>query len=157
MRIARKQLGKTVQEAASGAGIHFQAWYLTECGVYNDIPPKIDSYLYSFGFLLKSEEYTAFRQANQRKFGEIYLIGKGLPAVSNLTSPIKSYREHVGIRSRTFFSKGLCVQPAHTYGLEKGSIKNLPTQIVDALVMAGVPKDDVEELDERTQVYYESH
>jgi hypothetical protein len=85
------------------------------------------------------------------------LVNKGLPPVGNSVPPIKAYREFVGCRSRAFFAKGLCVQPAALYKLELGLIKSLPSQLSDALLVAGVGADDVEELDERTKDYYGAH
>lgn len=154
VRIARKRIGKTVEGAAAEAGIHWQAWYLTECGVYNDVPPAIDEYFYQRGYILIGSEYNEFRCRNQRDFGLLYLVNKGLPPVDNSVSPMTSYREWVGCRSRSFFAKGLCVQPAVLYLLELGKCKTLPGQLRSALLIAGVSEEDVDELDSRTEDYY---
>lgn len=156
VRIARFRIGKTVQQAADGAGIKWQAWYMTECGCYNDVPPKIERFLYGLGYLLSSDEYTDFRKAQQRKFGELFIQDKGLPVASLAHPPIKVYREHIGVRSRTSFAKGLCIQPALLYKLENGQAKHLPDQIYQALVTAGLTVDQADELDERTREYYEN-
>ena len=157
VRKARKQLNKTVQQAADGADIHWQAWFMTECGCYNDIPPKIASYLANNGLTIDGEEYTEFRKSQQRDFGELFAIGeRGLPPASLSQPPIRAYREHIGVRSRTSFAKGLCVQPALMYRLENGQVKYLPDQIYQALLVAGLSTEDADELDERTTEYFEN-
>lgn len=157
IRLLRHRLGKTVQAAADEAGIHWQAWYMTECGCYNDVPPKISIYLKGKGYGFSDEDYQNFRLVQQRIFGEEYLKRKGLPAPTLAVPPITEFRKYHGIRSRTSFAKGLCVQPALLYKLEHGMVKYLPDQLYQALLQAGLPVEEVEELDNRTTEYYESH
>lgn len=157
VRIARKRLGKTVKQIAKEADVHFQAWYLTECGCYNRVPPVILKYLFGKNILISNDEYQKFRQDSQALFGARHFNGCGLPAFSNTLPPIEAFRLHCGIESRAAFAKGLCVQVALLYKLEHGEVRHLPAQVFQALITAGLPVEEVEELDERTVEFYESH
>lgn len=155
--MARKRLGKTVEKAAFEAGVNRQLWYLTECGCYSSIPPVIDYYLKQKDQPVDPLDYLQFRLNTQKEFGRKHLVGKGLPDQSLKIPPIEAFRLHCGVETRASFAKGLCIQVALMYKLEHGEAKHLPIQIYDALRIAGLPVDDLEELDERTVEYYECH
>lgn len=157
VRRARKKIGKSVEQASKEAGIHWQTWYLTECGCYSAIPPAITGYFRRKDLPVLNEDYQSFRLASQKEFGFQNLLNKGLPPFHSGIAPIQAFREHCGIDSRASFAKGLCIQVALMFKLEHGNVRFLPRQVYDALINAGLPVEDVEELNERTQEHYESH
>lgn len=157
VRRARQKTGKSISQAAEEAKINWQTWYLTECGCYDGIPPAILSFFRRRGVVVSQEEYTWFRNVTQREFGRTHFTGKGLPPFKSTVPPIEAFRVHCGIARRAPFAKGLCVQVAFLFKLEHGETKHLPRQVYSALLTAGLPVEEVEELDERTVEYYEGH
>lgn len=155
VRVARNRLAKTIDEAADAAGVHWQAWYLTECGVYNDVPPSINSYLRKNDVAIDGADYTKWRRSRQREFGERHSLATiGLPEPSSRICPFLSFREWIGI-SRLELAKSLCVQPAVLYKLETGQSRHLPQQLAEALEVAGLPVELIDELNDRTEEFYE--
>lgn len=155
VRTARRSLGKSISKIAHEAGVHEQAWYLTECGCYSQIPPKIRLFL-QHRTELNLEEYQTFRIQTQRLFGEAFLSKYKLPEATIRLPPLEAFIQINEIPNRTFFAKALCVQPSLVYRTLLGSARELPSQIREALKEAGVSEDDVYELNERTIEYYES-
>lgn len=155
VRVARQKLARTIEEAAEEANVHWQAWYLTECGVYNDVPPAIADYLAAKGRPVDDDAYTWFRENQQRKFGNHYFRNFKLPEPDLRVAPIKALRDEIDV-SRLHFAKSLCVQPALLYKLERAETRALPSQIRAALLTAGLTHEQVEELNERCIEFYES-
>lgn len=155
VRTARRSLGKSIGKIAQEAGIHEQAWYLTECGCYARIPPRIVTYLHH-RVPLDIAAYDVFRKQTQRIFGEAFLNPYKMPEASIRLPPLEAFIQANEIPNRTFFAKALCVQPSLVYRTLLGSARELPSQIREALKEAGVSEDDVYELNERTIEYYES-
>lgn len=155
VRIARQSLGKSIGRISQEAGIHYQAWYLTECGCYARIPPKILKYL-SRRTVINTSDYVRYRKETQEIFGEAFLVNYKLPEPSTRKPPLESFLEINGIPNRTYFAKAICVQPSLVYRTLLGDAKELPSQIRAALSNAGVSSDDLYELNERTIEYYES-
>jgi len=155
VRAARQSLGKSIHKIAQEAGVHEQAWYLTECGCYARIPPKIVKFL-KHRVTLDHSAYEEFRKQTQRLFGQAYLTPYQLPEVSIKLPPLEAFLQANGIPNRTFFAKAICVQPSLVYRTLLGDARELPSQIREALREAGVEEDDVYELNERTIEYYES-
>lgn len=155
VRIARQSLGKSISRISQEAGIHEQAWYLTECGCYVRIPPRILKYL-SRRTGINTSEYDKFRRETQQIFGEAFLENYKLPDPSLRLPPLEAFLEINEIPNRTFFAKAICVQPSLVYRTLLGDAKELPSQIREALGNAGVTSDDLYELNERTIEYFES-
>lgn len=153
IRQARVAIKKTIGEAAEGAGVNWQTWFLTENGCYEDIPGRIIDYLGRIN--VSTEEYFAYRESKQKEFGESHNFDSiGLPPVDLNLSPIESFRKSLG-KSRADFAKSLATQVAHLYNCEKGRCRFIPSGLRDALLTAGLPMSLVDELDERQQEFYE--
>lgn len=155
VRTARRSLGKSIGKIAQEAGVHEQAWYLTECGCYARIPPKILNFLKS-RTSVDVEAYEEFRKQTQKMFGKLFLKNYVLPEASVRRPPLDVFIQINDIPNRTFFSKAICVQPSLVYRTLLGEARELPSQIREALRNAGISEDDIYELNERTIEYYES-
>lgn len=153
IRQARLAVRKTINEAAEGAGINWQTWFLAENGCYEEIPGKIVDYLGRLN--VSAEEYFKYRENKQREFGHANNFDTlGLPPVDLRVSPIESLRKLLG-KSRADFAKSLATQVAHLYNCEKGRCRFIPTGLREALLTAGLAVEKVNELDERQEEFYE--
>lgn len=150
VRVARLAIHKTIAEASEAAGIHWQTWFLTEQGCYEEVPGRIMDYLGRLSFA--EEEYYQYRFDKQKAFGERYSLV--LPPVDLHKSPVQSIRESLNL-SRASFAKSLAVQVAHLYNCEKGRARFLPSSLREALQNAGLPVESLDELDERQEEFYE--
>lgn len=155
VRKARRSRGRTIKKIAGEAGIHEQAWYLTECGCYQKIPPKILRYFSKHGVPIDITAYDDFRLRTQARFGENYFQPYIIPPASTSQPPLISFIEANGVDNITFFAKAACIQPSLLYRVTVGSAKQLPTQVRKALANFGLDPDDIYELNERTIEYYE--
>lgn len=158
IRLARNLRGQSIEKAAADAGVHWQAWYLTECGVYNEIPPTILDHLSSLGedATLVTQHYHEFVSQQRAAFSAKHkkhftLEGLGVP--TRTQSPVEHFRRTLGL-SRLGFCKSLCVQPGVLYRVEHGKSRSLPQQVRDALREVGMADSLIEELDTRTEEYY---
>lgn len=138
-------------EFAEDCGVNYQALYLNECGVYPTVLPAILECLRKLDNDSEqmAEEYTEFRLAKRRTFGELHNL-KGLPPPVGTLHPFTAFRQALGV-SRSLLAKTLCVHPAGLYRLELGMMKHLPGDVREALLVAGFPGTLVEELDYRTE------
>lgn len=153
MRVARRLLHRTIGAAAEEAGVHWQAWYLQECGCYERILPAIESFFdkKDAGGKLQ-EEYREFVKSRRLQFNQNY-SARHLPKVNSNISPIELFRAQIGV-NRTSFAKRICIQPAHLYRLERGLAKYLPEQVVDAFQEIGFTLEDIDEFNERQEDFY---
>lgn len=153
VRIARQSLHKTIAEASEAAGVHWQTWFLTENGCYEEIPVRIVDYLGRLN--VAAEEYYNYRKEKQRAFGEEYNFSSlELPGVDLRCSPVQLLREQLS-KSRTDFAKSFAIQTAHLFNCEKARCKFLPTGLRDGLLTAGLTTEQVDELDARQEEFYE--
>lgn len=157
VRRVRKQANRTIQQFAGDCGVHYQAVYMAECGVYPVILPKILDYMVSLGenATVLQAEYAKFQSDRRTESRAIFTGEFSLPNPGLDKAPMTKLIEHLGM-SKQQFAKVLCVQPALIYRLDKGTWKTLPTQIEEALKDIGFPDDLLEELNERTEEYYEA-
>lgn len=157
VRTARESIHKTLQQAASGADVHWQLWYLTECGCYARIPPKIEHYLRRKQVWSEEVEdgYRLYQLYCRDAFGKHYFTeGFELPQPSLAQHPVVAFIEQCKL-SRSQFAKQLCVQPAVLYKTVENASRHLPRQLIDALTEASLPVELLEELQIRMEEYYE--
>jgi hypothetical protein len=159
VRVARTLLHRTLVQAASGAGIHWQVWYLTECGCYETIPKKIKNFLNKHDTETRinitelESNYRGYQLGNRKAFGDTFKQ-YSLSAASLQENPFASFRAVLGI-TRANCAKRLCVQPAILYKVETGRSRNLPESLLNALKDADLPVELIEELDTRLEEFYE--
>lgn len=148
----RQEERLTLAQFADRAGVHLQAVFLNERGVYPTILPSILSYMHR----LRPEgrgwqsEYTAYVLEKRLEFGAHYDLPNtqlGPPVGSN---PFRGWRDQYDL-SRMAVAKGLCVHPASLYKVEHDETKHLPEQLVVALKVAGMPSMVIEELQFRLE------
>lgn len=157
MRRIRLHHHKTLERFSEECGVHLQALYLTEQGVYPHVLPKIMQYLTHLGYVSSTveREYTAYVQIKRQAFGSKYdlasLTDLGAPTPDQ--PPVEVFREKYGL-SRMALAKELCVHPASLYKLEMGTAVHLPEQMVAALHEAGMRYTIIAELNFRTEEYY---
>lgn len=150
---------RTLVQCAAASGVHWQVWYLTECGCYEQIPKRIRQYLshrLAERYDDVEEKYRTYQRISRENARELLQANQELPQSSLTYQPFRAYRETIGV-SRAYLAKILCVQPAILYKLESGRSRNLPESLTRALKEAGLPVEIIEELDARTEEYYESH
>lgn len=157
LRKARTELwpNKSLDEIVNEVGINYQMWYLTECGCYDSISPRIKIYLQNGGFDISRLDYSysEFQREQRASFRERYSDARInlLPVVSG--NPMRDYWEQFGL-SRTAFAKALCIQPATLYKLENLQMRSLSGQLMEALEDAGMTIQNIEELNERIEEAY---
>src|SRR2546423_931364 len=119
VRLARVSLGLTLEAVSELASVHVQAWYLTECGCYTEIPPAISSYLQRKGIHLGElqADYTGFVVGTRTRFSRAFGPFNSLPKVNCLESPVVTWRGTLNL-SRAALAKGACIQPAVLYKCE---------------------------------------
>lgn len=153
VRVARQAVHKTIAEASEEAGVNWQTWFLTENGCYEEIPGRIMDYLGRLN--LATEEYYQYRENKQREFGEKFQLSTfELPEVDLRISPVQSFREKLG-KTRTDLAKSLATQTAHLYNCEKAKARFIPSGLREALRIAGLSSEKIEELDARQEEFYE--
>src|SRR5215213_4853163 len=83
IKAARSKAGLTLAQASSEAGVHLQAFFLQEQGVYPEILPAIQSWLvlHEYDIKIATEEYHEFQKAKRRDNGErlglaVYELGE---------------------------------------------------------------------------------
>lgn len=148
---------KTLGQAAKESGVHWQLWYLTECGCYAGIPPAIEHYLRRKQIWTESipTGYSEYQVTCRIAFGRKYFNeGFSLPQPSISRHPVSTLHDQLKL-SRSQFAKQLCVQPAVLYKSTGNTSRHLPRQLVDALTEAGLPVEVIEELQDRTEEFYE--
>lgn len=155
IRVAREEIGKTLQEFAALCKIHYQALFLSENGVYPGVLPSIRKYLTNnldFDGEVLDREYKEFVRLRRVQFERNYGTWT-LPEPYLGDSPVVVWREALGL-SRLALAKELCVQPSLLYRVEMGKTPTLPTQFKEALLEINFPKRLVEEIEERVEEFY---
>jgi hypothetical protein len=162
IRDARHREGRTGDEFAADIGIHPQALYLNEMGMYTQILPRVMGYLthrlhYSRDML--EEEYNRFVLQQREYHGRLYRLSDftlddlGEPFGRH---PVVQFRQHIGLQqgnpnglSKMGFAKAFCIHSAELYSLERGDKRVLSEQFRDAMNAAGLPAIVLDELEYR--------
>lgn len=150
----REAENKTLQQFSTLIGIHLQALYLNESGVYPTILPVVGSYMSRKGYNLEEMEiaYQEFVSERREEFFEKW-APYSLPEPFLGDSPVGKWRATLGL-SRAGLAKGLCVHPGQLHRVETGRAQALPNQLVEALKAVRFPDDLIEELNDRVEEYY---
>lgn len=151
---------ETLEEFSAHAGIHIQALYLNERGVYPNILPKLENYIVSLGEDRDTlnERYLEFQKERRLAAGDRYALAGyqlGEPRYDE-GHPFVIFRESLDPGepvSRMAFAKNFCVHPAQLHRLETGATKHLPEQLKEALQRAGLPDIVIGELESRCEEY----
>lgn len=153
---------KTLEEFSLAAGVHVQALYLNEQGVYPNILPAIERYLMKLGEDPNdlNTQYLEFQNDKRRTIGAFLELKDYVTLEPRYDEghPFVGFRESLGTPShepfsRMGFAKSFCVHPAQLYRLEKGGTKHLPEQLREALTTAGLPGNVIAELESRCEEY----
>lgn len=161
----RQTNGLSIDKLAKEIGVHSQALYLLECGVYPTILPVVLTYFVNRLDCTQDVLETGYRDwvKRQRYFLREKLdIDKvafwKIPTFS--MHPFAWFRKSLDsipeAQSRMGFSKTFLVHPASLYSLEKGITKGLPGQLREALLDTGFTVDEIDELDYRCREFTES-
>lgn len=177
----RTSVDLSIREFARILSVGPQTLYLTECGCYTQIPPKIITRIYEEDFIFSEYPsvetvevaYTFFRECKQRGFGATYgfyslpdrqadrqgivpvegnYYEYELPDWDGLSSPVESFYTSLDL-SRSGFAKSLAIQPSSLVRLNNKSLNHIPGQILKALTTAGLPINLLTELQDRHESY----
>lgn len=150
IKAARSKAGLTLLQASKQAGVHLQAFFLQEQGVYPEILPAVQSWLvlHEYDVKVATEEYHEFQRAKRRDNGERFGLAVYELGPPEWANQFVQFRSSLGV-SRMGFAKDFCVHPGLLYRLERGISKALPQQVADALSDAGLPDWVIEELNYR--------
>lgn len=160
----RQTHGLSIDKLAKEIGVHSQALYLLECGVYPKILPVVLHYFVEYLGCSEDEltrDYNSWLTRQRFALRDRIIIDRQafwkIPTFS--MHPFAWFRQSLDIpeaRSRMGFSKTFLVHPASLYSLEKGITKGLPTQLRMALLDTGFTVDEIDELDYRCREFTES-
>lgn len=144
---ARLNARQTLAEAAQEAGVHLQAFFLQEKGVYSNILPAICRWLenHNLSPVLVSAEYFLWQKEGRRATGEEYAFSIYEWNEPLDLHPFIQFRMSLPM-SRMQFAKRLGVHPNSLYRLEHNQTRNLPEQLIEALQDAGLPRHALDEL-----------
>jgi len=136
----------TLARASIEAGVHLQAFFLQEQGVYPDLLPAIQAWLVLQGYSLLEalEGYHEYQRGKRRANGErlgLSILELGAP----LGNPVLELREQLRL-SRMGLAKQFCVHPGTLYRCETGISRSLPGQLRDALKDGGMSEDVLNDL-----------
>lgn len=153
----RKKQGASLLSWARDAGIHHQALYLNECGVYVDVLPTLLEFIEGLGYDGAELEanYHLWVAERREEVRESLDFLDDLPEPCRSVHPFVCFREALGL-SRMAFCKTFLVHPASIYELEHGKMLKLPGQLVDALRSVGISDTVIEELGFRCGEFYVS-
>lgn len=157
VREVRLSRNRTLREFASDIGVHYQAVYLNESGVYPYILPRIKKYLTQKLGLDGREldlRYSAFVYVQRCSFEARY-APYSLPEPLTGDSPIVRWRESLGL-TQSALAKALCIQPVLLSKVENKRSAMIPSQMLEALRDIKFPKELIEELEYRVEDYYYS-
>lgn len=157
IRRVRVKEGKTLVELAADCGVHLQALYLNECGVYPTILPSILTCLIRLGYSgsVLEKDYQMFVHNKRVSSGVFFeLSSYTLPPPVGTQHPFISFRKSLEL-SRMGFCKSFCVHPASMHKVEHEQVQCLPRQVIEALNEAGLSEQTTEELDYRVREWAE--
>lgn len=154
IRIIRLREHKTIKEFADRCNVHYQALYLTECGVH---PTPLRSVVRECVDLGYDEEqihsdYLEFVKGQRAKF-EDQFSPFSLPDVDMTYSPVVLWRQTLGL-TRTAFCKQICVQPALQMRLEQGKSQTIYEQLLTALRDVHFPEGLLHEFSDRVTEFF---
>ena len=162
IRDARHREGRTGDEFAADIGIHPQALYLNEMGMYTQILPRVMGYLVNrlhHDRQQLEEDYQRFVTQQREYHGRLYRLADF--TLDNLGEPsgphpVVQFRQHIGLQqgnphglSKMGFAKAFCIHSAELYSLERGDKRVLSEQFKDAMHQAGLPDIVLDELEYR--------
>lgn len=157
IRRVRVKEGKTLVEFAADCGVHLQALYLNECGVYPTILPSILIRLNHLGYSgsVLEPDYQVFVKSKREASGVRHsLTLYELPPPVGTVHPFISFRKSLKL-SRMGFCKSFCVHPASMHKVEHEQVVQLPSQVIEALGQAGLSERVIDELDYRVKEWAE--
>lgn len=147
---ARALRGLTLEEAASDAGCHLQAFFLCEQAVFPDILPVLQTWLadQDVDVVQAVLDYRHHQTEKREAQGEILGLASHELGPPHPQNSFIVFRVSLGM-SRMGFAKRFCVHPALLYRLENGQSHSLPDQLIVALREGGLSGRVIKELDFR--------
>jgi transcriptional regulator with XRE-family HTH domain len=156
IRQLRLQNGKTLEQFAHECGIHLQAVYLNEMGMYPSILPAIAIRMkvhYGLSSQEIEEDYSSYVRERRYYFGDRhipYVLGDATSAISS----VRLFRGNCGYKTAFGFAKAICINPTLIRDVESAKVENFPGQLNLALRDIQMSPEDIEELQYRHQEYY---
>ena len=155
IRMLRLSEHKTLEAFADECGIHLQAVYLNEMGMYPTILPSIMRVMKHYGLSESEEDYQDYVRATRYDFGESHVPYEiGEPSMS--VSSIRQFRGSLRISTAFGFAKAICVNPTIVRNVEFGRLEEFPGHLNFALRDIQLDPADITELEYRHQEFYHS-
>jgi hypothetical protein len=154
IRDYRKRNGHTIEEFAKACGVHWQAVFLNEQGVYPHVLPRILRKLVDWGAnsLIIQGDYNLYQRNKRETNGVRFCLGAVILPAPTLKHPVVAFRDSLSI-SRMLFCKLFCVHPAEMSRLESGEKHTFSEQFKQAMLQAGLPATVLDELEFRCGEY----
>ena len=155
IRRLRLDQGMTLEQFSDACGIHLQAVYLNEMGMYPTILPSVLEAMRYYGVSgsKSEEEYQDYVKDKRYNFGEEHSpYNLGSPEISS--SSIKTFRVSLGYSTAFGFAKAICINPTVVRRVEFGKALEFPGQLNFALRDIQMDPSDIEELELRHQEFY---
>jgi hypothetical protein len=149
-------------DLAELCGINYQSVYLTECGVFPEVLPKIKRYIVKHLMEDESKLDSDYRRfvLDKRRFFAIQFADKlqMLPDPDLSDHPFQQFRLYLDAElNRTKFAKTICIEPAGLYRMERLPLPEIPSRIREALLQVGLSSENLEELNERVNEFHARH
>jgi len=158
IRVLRLSQHKTLEAFAAECGVHLQALYLNEMGMYPTVLPSISKRItshYEVNADELEEQYQQYVSDKRYQFGEVHK-----PYVLNEPSlghdPLRDFRTSLGYNTVFGFAIAVAINPTTVRRVESCTTDNFPGQLRLALRDIQLPVGDIEELEIRHQEYYYS-
>jgi hypothetical protein len=148
----RSQHGWTLLDLAGEVGVHVQAVFLCEHGVYPEILPVLRDFLIRHGMsgVAIDEAYHFYQRDNRNAARRLYDMANVTLPAPGPRHPVVDFRLSLGKGlSRMRFCKSFCVHPAEMYNLEHGTKHVLSEQFKTAMLESGLSATVLGELEFR--------
>jgi DNA-binding XRE family transcriptional regulator len=158
IRVVRLQNHKTLEEFASECGVHLQAVFLNEKGMYPTVLPSIMTRLsghYGCDPISTEEAYQFYVRTKRETFGnnhQPYVLNEPTLGIC----PLGDFRHSLGYSTIFGFSEAIAINPTPIRRVEGCKTDLFPAALKQALRDIQLPADDIEELEYRHQEYYHS-
>ena len=157
IRILRLSVHQTLETFAQRCGIHLQALYLNEMGMYPTVLPSVMRYLhhnYDVSETETEEDYQNYVRNVRYSFGDNH-VPYDFPEPNSTVSSIRQLRSSLGISTAFGFAKAICLNPTIIRNVESGKIFEFPGHLNFALREIQVDPADIDELEYRHQEFFQ--
>lgn len=155
VRQIRLKQHKTLDEFANECGIHIQALFRCEHGMYPSVLPSICQRLnhqYGIDLAELTTSYEDFIRSKRYTFGKAR-YPYTLPEPDRKISPLTQFRNYLGFKSAFGMGKAICLGPTTILRAERGDTPRLPGQVEFALRGILLPVEDIQEMSFRQEEF----